>query len=67
MKPAEIKATIDKNLAAIEKILQSEFFTLNLEITNLKAEIVSLQKICIHEFDENGICRICYADQKYIN
>ena len=59
MNGKEIRAKIDENNKIIR--LKLDNFVLTDEIKKKLAENAELQKICTHEFDEDGVCIYCDA------
>ena len=62
MSPQEIREQIDKNNELIEKILVTNFFTLNKDVYELMKNNEKLQEKCEHKF-VNGVCIYCDKDE----
>jgi len=57
-----IREKINENNKRIEELLLPNTFILNKEIYELLNENKELQRQCVHEFDEMGICIYCDAE-----
>lgn len=63
----EIRKQIDELNLALKECLNPNQFTLNSRVLAIHAEIANLQAQCKHEFDEDGICKICDALRRDYN
>lgn len=63
MTPEEIKIEIDKLNAEIEECFVSNIFILNSKIAPYQEEIMELQSICPHVYDDEGKCIYCYHQE----
>lgn len=53
------KERITELMIELEKLTQEFVFVLNPRIVALQKEIKELQAQCEHDYDENGVCKIC--------
>lgn len=59
MQGFEIKQKIDENEAKLAEFFSSDTFILDGTVTELMEENDALRAICVHEFDNNGVCLYC--------
>jgi len=59
--PMQIKTKIDMNNELIESLFDPTGFVLDKRIQSLMEENDRLRAECVHDYDEDGVCKYCYS------
>ena len=59
-----VKKRVDTYVRVINECLQASTFTLNKRAAEAQREILKLQKICPHQYNDDGKCIYCGKDKE---